>query len=304
MSTSRINHTGLTLAHKDNVDVIACTTCGYAHVMPLPAPEDLISFYRDSFYTTEKVDYLKSAEADRDWLTSTFNDRYTTFETLLPAERRQILDVGCGPGFFLTTGLARGWNVLGLEPSPQAAAFARGHGAEVIEDFFTADVAKSIAPQDVIHMSQVLEHVPNPQDFIRTATSVLLPQGLLCISVPNDFNPLQHALQTAHGHQPWWVSPTHHLNYFSFESLTLLLERHGFKVVHRQASFPLELFALMGDDYIADPELGPVIHQKRKALELTLEQTGQNTTKRALFEALANVGLGRLAIITARKLDA
>ena len=77
--------------------------------------------------------------------------------------------------------------------------------------------------------------------------------------------------------------------------------RHGFEVLHREATFPLELFALMGDDYIRTPQLGPVIHDKRKTLELTLDRAGFNATKRDLFTALANIGLGRLAIVTARK---
>jgi len=299
-------HQGPTIGHKDDIDIINCERCGFAHVIPLPCSDDLVEFYRDSFYGSEIPDYLEKAKADKDWLHATYNDRYATFEEHLPKDRRQILDVGCGPGFFLDAGLRLNWNVLGLEPSPHAAEFARGHGADVITDFFEKKTAASIPKQDVVHMSQVLEHVPNPAEIITYAHGVLADDGLICISVPNDFSALQQATYAAcnleeQGKSPWWISPTHHLNYFNFDSLSALLNQQGFTEIHRESTFPLEMFALMGEDYLTNPELGPGIHAKRKAFELSLDKHGFNKTKRNLYVALAQAGLGRLAIITARK---
>lgn len=294
-------HNGITLATHHSADVIDCETCGYAHIIPLPSPAELTQFYREEFYTTEKTDYLANAQADQDWLLSIYSDRFDTFESKLPAGSRRILDIGCGPGFFLHAGKERGWDVLGIEPSPHAAEFARSHGVQVIEGFFDKQNIATIGQQDVVHLSQVLEHVPNPTELIRQTRSLLVDDGLICISVPNDFNPLQLAVQKAKQLDPWWVVPKHHLNYFSFDSLEALLKNQGFEPVHREASFPLELFALMGDDYISNPELGPIIHGKRKQLEETLDNAGFNNTKRILFSALAEAGLGRLAVITARK---
>lgn len=303
MNKPVVNHEGNILATHLGADVIDCDTCGFAHITPLPDPAELIRFYSEEFYTTAKTDYLANAQADRDWLLSTYNDRFDIFEHLLPAQHRRILDIGCGPGFFLSAGKERGWDVLGIEPSPQAAEFARSHGVHVIEGFFDAPNATAIGTQDVVHMSQVLEHIANPTELLRQAHTLLAPNGLICISVPNDFNPLQRALQKANKLDPWWVVPNHHLNYFSFDTLEALLRREGFEPVQREASFPLELFALMGDDYISTPELGSIIHSKRKQLESTLDETGFNDTKRALFSALAVAGLGRLAVVTARKVE-
>ena len=55
-------------------------------------------------------------------------DRLESFEALLPANRRRLLDIGSGPGFFLKSAASRGWNVLGVEPSRQAAAHAKRLG--------------------------------------------------------------------------------------------------------------------------------------------------------------------------------
>ncbi|MFV2055877.1 MAG: class I SAM-dependent methyltransferase [Thiohalomonadales bacterium] len=298
---NRDQHRGPKLLTKDGVDIIDCTCCGFRHISPLPSTAKLQQFYRETFYTEEKVDYLKSAEEDQDWLSSIYNDRFDSFEVLLPSHKRNILDVGCGPGFFLLTGMQRGFNVTGLEPAPQAAEFARNHGVNVIEGFFSTETIGDIPPQDVIHMSQVLEHLARPAEALTLAHKLLNPGGLICISVPNDFNPLQYALVQAEAYSPWWVVPKHHLNYFDYDSLESLLQRHGFKPLEREASFPLELFLLMGENYVEDAEIGKAIHNKRKRLELTLAEAGFNDVKRSLFKALAQAGLGRLAIVIARK---
>ena len=64
----------------------------------------------------------------------------------MPRERRRLLDIGSGPGFFLKTAKERGWRVLGIEPSRQAATHARDLGIEVVEGFFDADTADSTRP--------------------------------------------------------------------------------------------------------------------------------------------------------------
>jgi len=118
-------HQGQRILSKDDIDVIDCSHCGFKHIIPLPNADELQQFYRETFYTDEKVDYLNSAKNDKAWLTSIYNDRFDSFESLLPADQRNILDIGCGPGYFLATGVQRGFNVTGLEPSPHAAEFAQ-----------------------------------------------------------------------------------------------------------------------------------------------------------------------------------
>ncbi len=62
----------------------------------------------------------------------------------------------------------------------------------------------------------------------------------------------------------------------------------------------MELFLLMGDNYIGDSALGRQLHGKRKQVELTLAHYAPEA-RAALYSALASVGLGRLAIVYAQK---
>jgi 2-polyprenyl-3-methyl-5-hydroxy-6-metoxy-1,4-benzoquinol methylase len=294
-------HEGEFLDRKNGFDVIHCQTCGFTHAVPLPTIHELEQVYREDYYQSEKPRYLTYAREDQAWLQMSFGDRYALFEEQLGPDRRRILDVGTGPGFFLATGRDRGWITQGMEPSRQAASHARELGLDIVEGFLSSETVTRLGKYDVVHMSEVLEHVPDPAEIVRLARSVLAPSGLICISVPNDYNPFQDVLGKADNFSHWWVQPPHHLNYFNFATLSALLEAQGFEVVGKDTNFPMELFLLMGDNYVGNDETGRTLHAKRKRFDLAFARAGRDDARRALYRALAQAGLGRLAIVTARK---
>ena len=116
----------------------------------------------------------------------------------------------------------------------------------------------------------MLEHIPNPVEFLSLVKNLLTNTGMIVIQVPNDFNELQLAAQKQLNKKPWWIAIPDHINYFNFRSLHALLERLGFKVIHSQGSFPMELFLLMGDDYVGNPEVGSKCYQKRVRFEMSI----------------------------------
>ncbi len=295
------DHEGPLVTKLKTHEVIACRICGFRHVVPLPDPSELESAYREKYYTDEKPTFLAHAAEDQDWGEIASRDRLEAFERLLPGDRRHLLDIGCGPGFFLQTAQERGWRVLGIEPSRQAAAHARTLSVQVVEGFFNADSAKGLGRFDVAHLNNVLEHVPNPVEIVSLARDLLAPGGILCLNVPNDFSSFQNAARKSLDLPEWWVAPPHHLNYFDFESLTGLLTRLGFAVAERTTTFPMELFLLMGMNYTADASLGRSCHTQRKRFDLALEQSGFIETRRAFYRALAAAGLGREIVLIATK---
>ena len=294
-----LSHDGPLVTRKQTYDVIACNVCGFRHVVPLPDARALEDAYREAYYTQEKPTFLAHAGEDEGWATLGYRDRLESFESLLPRERRRLLDIGCGPGFFLRCAKERGWTVQGLEPSRQAADHARRLGLDVIEDFFNARTGAALARYDVVHLNNVLEHVPNPLEMVRLARDRLTPSGVLCLNVPNDFTPFQASARAALSLDEWWVAPPHHLNYFDFDSLSHLVTQAGFAIAERSTSFPMELFLLMGLDYTKDPLLGRACHNQRKRFDLALETAGFRQTRRAFYAALAAAGIGREALLIA-----
>lgn len=293
-------HAGMRIAHAKGHDIVDCAACGFKHAMPLPKPEALEQAYRENYYAEGKPTFLDHAGEDQAWAELAQIDRLEIFEHHLAPSRRRLLDIGSGPGFFLKTAKSRGWDVLGVEPSRQAASHARGLGVEVVEGFFNAETAPALGCFDVVHLNNVLEHIPNPIALLVLARDLLVPGGLICVNVPNDFSPFQLAARAAAGAPEWWIAPPHHLNYFDFSSLAGLLERLGFEVVERMTSFPMEAFVMMGDNYVGDAALGRACHDKRKKFDLALDAAGLKSARRAFYRALAGAGIGREAVVIAR----
>ncbi len=296
------HHQGRVLDTVGVFDVIECVPCSFKHVVPIPTAEELEQVYTHNFYLRDKPLYLERHREDLDWWNLVYSERYDTLEEQLdPKGGRRILDVGSGPGFFLLHGQQRGWATLGIEPSAQAAAHARGLGLEIMEAFLNESTARELGAFDAVHLSEVLEHVPDPKKLLTLIHGMLKPRGLVCIAVPNDYSPFQEALRKVCQFKPWWVAPPHHLNYFDFDSLSTLLKGTDFEVVAKEATFPIDMFLLMGDNYVGNDSLGRACHGKRKLFERNLEAAGLGKLRRELYRRLAEVGIGREVVITARR---
>jgi SAM-dependent methyltransferase len=295
------NHEGMVVESSNDFDVIDCEVCGFKHITPIPTEEELEKAYQHDYYTQEKPLYLERHKEDIDWWNLAYAERYELMEQFLPETSKLLLDIGSGPGFFLLHGQERGWNVKGIEPSVQAAEHSRELGVSVVNEFFSEESAAKLEKFDVIHMSDVLEHIPDPAKLLEMVHEQLNEEGLVAIVVPNDFNPFQLALRDHLDFKPWWVAPPHHINYFNFNSLQHLLERSGFEMIHKEATFPIDMFLLMGDNYIGNDDLGRACHGKRKTMELNLSNAGLLDLKRTLYKSFANAGIGREIIMLARK---
>lgn len=258
--------------------------------------ETVHDYFRTQYYAAVKsgekgVDIQRSleggAEADRQrqWMTQTlYADISLAIETFAPGKR--VLDAGCGTGDLLSDLAARGFQVCGAELAPDAAAASRAKGHTVVEGPFEA------YPEDqrfdAILFMHVLSHAAEPQSLLEHARKRLNPGGVVIIRSGNDFNPLQAVLSEESGHGDFWVTADHQ-HYFTFESCEALMRAAGFDPVYRQSDFPMEMLALMGEDFVATPELGKTAHERRVHFEMSVPAK----TRRALYRAFAEAGLGR-----------
>lgn len=291
-------HAGSVVGKANGHRIIDCSGCGFIHMDPVPGQAELQEVYAEEYYRDEKPLFIERVIEDLDWWKSVYDERYDFLESRLGDGRRSILDIGSGPGYFLRRGMERGWNGLGIEPSRQAAAHAMTLGVEVINGFFNEETAAAITRRfDALHLSEVLEHVPHPDALLRSAAGLLSGGGAICCVVPNDFSPVQKVLTDRLGYGQYWLAPPHHINYFSFESLSALLERSGFRVIGRTSMFPIDLFLLMGDNYVGNDGLGRECHARRKQLDIMLSDPGLAGFKKEMYELMARHGIGREMVI-------
>ena len=294
------DHRGDIIQSDKGYDIIDCIRCGFKHIIPIPESHELEKIYSQEYYSKDEPFYIERHTQDLSWWNLVFAERYDTFESYLPQDRKRILDIGSGPGFFLQYGKKRGWTTVGVELSNQAVFHSRGFGLEIHQKPFSRELIPKLGKFDVIHLSEVLEHLADPIATVRIAHDMLSPGGLLCVVAPNDYNPLQLCFQRASGSRSWWISPPHHINYFDFTSLNALLINNEFDVLLTEATFPMDLFLLMGENYIDNDILGRKCHEKRKMLELNL-QAELGGFKRRLYQLFGSLGIGREVQIFGRR---
>ena len=107
-----------------------------------------------------------------------------------PFKNIKILDIGCGGGL-LSEPMARlGANVTGIDAAPKNIPVAQTHakqsGLNINYQFITAEeLANSESRYDVILNMEVIEHVNNPNHYLKTCAQLLKPNGLMICSTIN-----------------------------------------------------------------------------------------------------------------------
>lgn len=141
----------------------------------------------------------------------------------------RLLDVGCGNGSFLELARQAGWEVVGVDPDPEAVAVACNRGLDVRQgDISVLDPSKE--QFDGITMGHVIEHVHDPRTTLAFCYQLLKPGEWIWLETPN-LNSLGHAQ-----YKSCWLhlDPPRHLVLFTRSSLQYLLETAGFQKVEDQ----------------------------------------------------------------------
>jgi SAM-dependent methyltransferase len=141
-----------------------------------------------------------------------------------------VLDVGCGGGLFLRMMRERGFAVLGLDFSADAAAVAwERNGVPMI----VGSLAETpLAPEScaAVTMFHVLEHLHDPRAYLAAARGLLRPGGRLVVQVPNAASWQFRLLGAA-----WTgVDVPRHLIDFRTRDIEALLASCGFQVLRRK----------------------------------------------------------------------
>jgi 2-polyprenyl-3-methyl-5-hydroxy-6-metoxy-1,4-benzoquinol methylase len=271
----------------------------YGYRFVAPESQYNTEFYKMSFYEDEKPEYLEKTNNEYEYWAKLWSLRLELMSNEIGKPGR-ILDIGAGGGFFLRTAKSCGWSVCGVEPSELAVEYSRQNfKLNIDQAYFEQWVARSES-FDAIHMAFVLEHIPEPVKFVDKAINHLKRGGVMWIEVPNDFNPLQKAIVGRLRKNEWWIVPRHHLNYFNFRTLSSLLKDRGLDVIDQLSSFPMEMFPLMGVDYIGNDQKGKQAHAMRIEFEQNLLGEDSNSLL-SFYRSLALSGLGRTCNILARK---
>jgi 2-polyprenyl-3-methyl-5-hydroxy-6-metoxy-1,4-benzoquinol methylase len=153
----------------------------------------------------------------------TFN-RFDELLTTFSAYRKcnNILDFGCGEGFFLERAKMKGWNTYGIEYGKEAIKICQTKGINMID----SNQPSLFEKFDVAYISEVIEHISYPLEILRQIHLYLRPGGILYITTPN-FNSISRYYV---GNKWNIISYPEHLSYFTTKTLKKSLKLTNYKI--------------------------------------------------------------------------
>lgn len=201
--------------------VIRCENCGLDYLSPRLTENDIMKFYKgEDYYTPSHSrqgydDYLGLRDA---WV-NTFKRRLR--DILHYKGEGRILDIGCGPGFFLEAAQEMGFDdIWGIDPSDFIVGVAREKfGDHILHGTIGSDFLEAQS-FDILTAFDVFEHIYRPVDFVNRAHELLREDGILAFTTPNP-----HSLM-ARIFDKQWVSfkMPEHVFYWSPETVRPVLE--------------------------------------------------------------------------------
>jgi len=301
-------HFGKIVLKKDTEDgmmtVIDCKRCGFMHQNPIPSEEQMVHYYKKTYFKTERSkDYVKKQKEDEEYLELCNMEKEKKIRSLLDKGLPlKIVDIGCGGGSLLSLFKKEGWKVMGIEPSEELyKQVLKPNGINAFNGTFDEFMKNNHERFSVVNLTAVIEHLREPPElFSRINQELLVLGGILCVEVPNDFNILQKCTGNINKKE-WWAC-YEHINYFSQKSLRKALEKEGFAVKYVTVTFPMELFILLGFNYVDQPELGKDMHERRVSFERRVSKSKkENALKEKLYRQFGKIGIGRTIVAYAKK---
>lgn len=141
------------------------------------------------------------------------------------APKGNLLEIGCATGIALKVAQQKGWKVFGVEVNPEAARIANGVlNVDVVRTGFLSPAMFPDQTFSLVTLFDVIEHIPNPVEFISIIHQLTAPGGHILFVTP-DIDTLSFKLLK----NKWPHFVQEHLALFSPKSMDKLLTATGFR---------------------------------------------------------------------------
>ena len=193
--------------------LVKCANCSFVFAHKIPSTEELVACY--DTYPTLTISPITIKR---------YNELLDGFEK--KKRTNNILDLGCGQGFFIETAKKRGWNVYGTEYRKQAIETCLAKGLNI----HSGGLNDSPYPNnffDIITSFEVIEHINNPVLELEKIHQLLVSDGYLYATTPN-FNSLNRIFL---GKNWCIIGFPDHLSYYTPKTINHLFTKSKFNKV-------------------------------------------------------------------------
>ena len=189
------------------LSVCKCEECGMMQVLEnFPEEEYVADYQRNISFSPSAVEHVKMM-----------------VDKLVGYGVRDFIEIGCGNGLFSEAMQKRNVKVLAFEPSKAAFESAKSRGIEVHNRFFDDNLPKSFSGYNGFALRFVLEHVPNPVDFLKAIGSRCIDGAVGLVEVPDGQKQIMQ--------KRWFEFFREHTLYFTPETLISTISRAGFEIL-------------------------------------------------------------------------
>lgn len=209
--------------------LVQCENCGLVFVAEQADPQELYALYGETYFQNAEsgeVGYTNYI-ADEGNIRQTARKRFAHIERF--AQKGRMIDIGCAMGFFVDEASKRGWQVEGLDISQFATEYVTKNFGHKSHNGSLLEVDLPTGAYDLVTMWDVIEHVPDPQAYLKRVAELLKTGGVVELATP-DVGSLPAQIT---GKQ--WIGyklSDEHVYYFAVKTLSAMLEKAGFEVVH------------------------------------------------------------------------
>lgn len=207
----------------NNLNIVKCGQCGIKH-------QELKRWTVDQYFDFYKTDYHLKYQKKKGVVS--YADRYQ-HDCMVAGIRLEAysqyltqgmkgLDVGSSNSAFVHEARKQGLDCLGLEPGNNIG----DDGLTIRATLEQAELEQN--HYDFVTMHDSIEHMIDVNSALNKVHSILKPQGLLILDLPDYYIP--------EGQHHWKY--IEHLWFFTRSEMMSLLSNHGFAVVHITTPIP------------------------------------------------------------------
>lgn len=174
---------------------------------------------------------MKAANSSHYEALEWYGKRWEFGETLkfFKGKEKDILEIGCGRGYFLREAILAGNKVTGIDFNASAIKFAKEHfGIDNTFKLSDQEFSKFFSNKkfELICFFHTIEHLEDPLKFLSNVRNILVDKGFIAFSVPNKNRFSIKLLK-----REIWDYPPHHLTRWDENSVNKLLLKSGFKII-------------------------------------------------------------------------